>query len=94
MKTVANKIASLVAARANCMQSGNMDWHLRHGETLARIIQDHMPSGSGFDCGTILHESECRDGEMLVFSTEYHHMDAHGGYDGWTRYKVTVRRAG
>jgi hypothetical protein len=90
MKTVANKIASLIAARANCMKSGNMDWHLRHGEQLARIIRDCLPSGSGFDCGTTLCEEECRDGERLVFSTEFHHMDGHGGYDGWTQHKVTV----
>jgi hypothetical protein len=90
MKTVASKIASLIAARVNCLQSGNMDWHLRHGEALARIIRDRLPSGGGFDRGTILHESECRGGERLVLSVEFHHMDAHGGYDGWTRHKVTV----
>src|SRR5690606_9826247 len=77
--------------RANCLKSGNTEWHSRHGETLARIIRDRMPSGSGFDCGTELHETECRDGERLVFSTEFHHVNEHGGYDGWTQHKVTVR---
>jgi hypothetical protein len=91
MKTVANKIASLIAARANCLKYGNTEWHSRHGESLARIIRDCLPSGGGFDCGTKLIEDECRDGERLVFSVEFHHMDAHGGYDGWTEHKVTVR---
>lgn len=91
MSKVANKIASLIATRANCLKAGNTDWHARHGETLARIIHDRMPSGSGFDCGTELREEECREGERLVFSTEFHHMDEHGGYDGWTQHKVTVR---
>ena len=91
MKTVANKIASLVAARANCLSAGNTDWHARHGESLARIIQDCMPSGGGFDCGAKLDEADCRGGERLVFTTSFHHMDAHGGYDGWTSHKVTVR---
>lgn len=90
MATVANKIASLVAARANCLKSGNNEWHARHGESLERIIREHMPSGSGFDAGTELQEDDCRDGERLVFTTEFHHMDEHGCYAGWTKHKVTV----
>lgn len=90
MWTVANEIASLIAARVNCLKYGSAEWHRHHGQKLARIIRDYLPSGGGFDCGTTLLEEECRGGERLVFSTEFHHMDEHGGYDRWTQHKVTV----
>lgn len=90
MATVAEKIASLVAARANCRESGNTEWLARHGEALDRILRDYMPSGSGFDVGTTLEEDECRRGARLVFTTEFHHMNEMGFYDGWTSHRVTV----
>jgi hypothetical protein len=89
--TLANKLAALIAARANCTKAGNTEWHDRHGERIARLVRTLLPSGGGFDCGTKLCEEECRDGERLVFSTEFHHMDDHGGHVGWTQHKVIVR---
>ena len=47
------------------------------------------PSGSGFDAGTTLNEEKSTQ-NRLVFDTAFHHMDDHGGYDGWTEHQVIV----
>lgn len=85
---VAQKIASLILARANCLDRSNTEWADRHGETLAAIMRD-APSGGGFDNGTVLHHFSSP--ETLRFITSFHHMDAHGSYDGWTDHAVTVK---
>jgi hypothetical protein len=57
---------------------------------LARhLVKDYLPSGSGFDAGTTLDEGASSP-DKLVFDTSFHHMDEHGGYDGWTEHKVIV----
>jgi hypothetical protein len=48
-----------------------------------------MPSGSGVDIGTKLDLGESTS-DKLVFSASFHHMDEHGGYDGWTDHKIIV----
>ena len=58
-------------------------------EEAHRLVREHMPSGSGFDAGTELVIDVC-DSSCLVFKTAFHHMDEHGGYDGWTEHKVKV----
>lgn len=52
-------------------------------------VKRHGPSGSGIDMGTAL--SETSNPEKIVLGTHFHHMDAQGGYDGWTAHKVTVK---
>jgi hypothetical protein len=47
-----------------------------------------LPSGSGFDCGTKFVSA---DDSKIVFTTEFHHMNENGFYDGWTQHRVTVR---
>jgi hypothetical protein len=49
-----------------------------------------MPSGSGFDTGTRLELTKS-DGELLVFTTSFHHMDDNGSYSGWTDHTIKVR---
>lgn len=58
-------------------------------EEAHRLVREYMPSGSGFDAGTELVIDVC-DASTLVFKTAFHHMDEHGGYDGWTEHKVKV----
>lgn len=53
-------------------------------------VKKYMPSGSGFDAGTQLDWDRSTK-NRLVFTTEYHHMDEHGGYDGWTTHDVIVK---
>ncbi len=81
------KLASTIAAIENCRKSCNAEWMVKHEATLADLMA-HMPSGSGFDCGTKLDETSTF--EKIIFNTAYHHMDEHGGYDGWTEHTVTV----
>lgn len=52
-------------------------------------IKKHAPSGSGFDQGTQLDFDSCKK-NRIVFTTAFHHMDEHGGYDGWTNHTVVV----
>jgi hypothetical protein len=88
-QTVAQAIAASFAAWQNCKRSGNTDWEVRHSERIRRLL-DLMPSGSGFDSGTLLDFARTTP-EKLVFTTAFHHMDESGGYAGWTSHLVTVR---
>lgn len=83
------RLASLVAARLNCITSGNTDWRDRHEDEAGKLVLNHMPSGSGFDNGTKI-DFDASTGEKLVFHTAFHHMNEGGYYDGWTEHVVTV----
>lgn len=87
---VIEKIASLVKAIQNCEKSGNEEWRLNHLSVLNKVSKELLPSGSGFDNGSSVVLNECKE-NRIVFSTMFHHMDEHGGYDGWTEHRVTVK---
>lgn len=82
-------LASTVQAIANCIQSRNKEWEPKHLQRIMQVMDSFGPSGSGIDNGTQL-DLEKSTGEKLVFTTDYHHMDDAGGYDGWTEHTVTV----
>lgn len=52
-----------------------------------RRIIAALPSGSGFDAGTRIEKV---NDVSMVFVTEYHHLNEHGFYDGWTKHTVRV----
>lgn len=52
-------------------------------------IMDLAPSGSGLDSGVIL-DRESSGPAKLVFQCDFHHMDEHGYYAGWTEHKAIV----
>src|SRR5882672_3309038 len=81
-------LASTVDAYHRCRGTGNA-FAGKHSDMLCELVIEHMPSGSGFDAGTIL-DLEKSTGEKLVFITSFHHMNEHGSYDGWT----TLSRCG
>lgn len=83
------RLASLVQARHNCLVSDNVEWRDKHEETILNLVKEHMPSGSGWDCGTEILLS-ASTGEKLVFKGSYHHMDQHGGYNGWTEHHLAI----
>lgn len=83
------RIASKMAARINCTASGNTVWFARHTVDIEDLVRDHMPSGSGVDCGTQLDFDNSQPNRM-VFVLSFHHMDENGGYDGWTSHQVIV----
>ncbi len=77
-------------AMKNCERLGNTEWLQRHGETIKSLVDDHMPSGSGWDCGTSYDLNDWTDSKM-VFHGSFHHMNDGGYYDGWTDHTVTIR---
>ena len=81
-----------VIARRNCSYSivFNPEWEGKWDNLIRYICKNHLPSGSGFDCGTTVVEDECVSGRKLVLNFDFHHMDEHGYYDGWTSHKVIV----
>lgn len=83
------EIASILAAIENCRKAGNTEWLEKHSERLAKLLNDHLPSGSGIDNGTKLDYAACR-ADKLVFTFGYHHMNDCGMYDGWTEHTLTV----
>jgi hypothetical protein len=89
MKTIASTIASLVAARLNCLASNNTEWEAKHEAEIIRLVYQYLPSGAGFDGGTKI-DFDASTGEKLVFDTSYHHMNEGGFYDGWTEHRVIV----
>jgi hypothetical protein len=91
MKRIAyREMASLLMSRANCLTDPTKsDWAEKHTQTLLTLVDNVMPSGSGFDRGTSL-DMERSTSERLVFTVAFHHMDEHGFYDGWTDHTVTV----
>lgn len=82
-------IASRLAAIENCRKHGNSEWIDRHTEWIEDILKEKLPSGSGFDSGTLLNWERSTPNK-LIFLTSFHHMDEHGGYDGWTEHEVIV----
>lgn len=61
-------------------------------EDLRDAIMRGAPSGSGIDCGTTLAEQVCSATRIELYC-EFHHMDQHGYYDGWTRHPITITPA-
>jgi len=53
------------------------------------IVNQYLPSGSGFDAGTHFDVEQSTD-TKLVFYTSFHHMNDHGSYTRWTEHKITV----
>lgn len=52
-------------------------------------VHSYLPRGSGFDVGTKL-DWDRSNKNRLVFTTEFHHMNDVGMYDGWTAHDVFV----
>lgn len=51
-------------------------------------LMNSAPSGSGFNNGT---EVDVGRNGTLEFTTEFHHMNDAGYYDGWTHHIVRVK---
>ena len=83
-------LAGKVSAYLNCIASGNAEWRARHQFVADYMVEEAMPSGSGFDSGTTLDWDASRS-DKLVFKTAFHHMNDVGYYTRWTEHTVTVR---
>lgn len=87
------KLFRLIGSRARNLSSPspyqNEDVRERFADEMEYLIKEFMPSGSGFDAGTTI-DIDRSNARKLVFKTAFHHMDQHGGYDGWTNHNVIV----
>ena len=83
------KIALLNNARTMCEKRNNTEWFDNHTNRIEQIVKEYLPSGSGFDCGTIFN-FEKSNGDKLVFNTSFHHMDENGYYSGWTEHEIII----
>lgn len=89
-------LASAIHARESCLmpngdgQPRNAEWAPIHQSRADDLVNEHLPSGGGFDNGTQL-DWDRSTSEKLVFVTAFHHMDSSGSYFGWTEHVVTVR---
>lgn len=64
-------------------------------DEIDRICKEYLPSGSGFDGGTQLDVGRSDSSVYtfpgrLSFKTQFHHMDEHGGYDGWSSHTIDI----
>jgi hypothetical protein len=87
-KIKVQKLASTFAAYLNCVKSGNKEWEERHWDAIETACEN-LPHGSGID-GKCEFQPENSTPEKLVFFFEFHHMDEHGGYNGWTEHNLTI----
>ena len=78
-----------VLAYKNCIEADNLSWADKHMDRANELVDNFMPSGSGFNNGTTLNWEESTP-EKLVFNTSYHYMNEHGYYTHWVDYTVTV----
>lgn len=89
MNPLYKHIAGALIAIENCQKDGNNEWLIKHNLRLDHIEQNHLPSGSGIDCGTKIDRTKSRE-NRIVLTTSFHHMNEGGVYDGWTEHDVII----
>jgi hypothetical protein len=87
--TVVSKLASLLQARQNCIQSQNLEWEIKHTNNIYAIVMDYMPHGSGID-NEMMIDLDRSNTKRIVFTFGFHHMNEDGYYDGWTDHELWV----
>lgn len=95
-KTPAPKLASLASvivraceAYRNCSATPDHPWGARWASLLDSIEANLLPSGGGFDNGTKI-DREATNAKRISLRIDFHHMNEHGFYDGWTNHNVTI----
>lgn len=86
-----SELASTVDAMHRCERNPEQygEWATKHAERISQLVRDHMPSGSGIDCGTTM-DTAASHAEKLVFACSFHHMNNDGYYCGWTGHTITA----
>lgn len=64
-------------------------WKDNAESNLLYLAKSALPHGSGIDYGTQIVIDASNESKIVLY-TSFHHMDEHGGYDGWTEHKVIV----
>ena len=99
--TLAASLARRVLAVENCRvnakeaqdQRGRQYWiekKIEHEAAIAGLLENYMPSGSGFDSGWYLDPGKSTANRLVLY-TDFHRMNEQGYYDGWFTIKVTVK---
>ncbi len=91
-RKIYDTLDSAVTAKKNCYNGNilNTKWGSKWDDLIDYLQRNHLPHGSGFDCGCKVVEEECVSGLKLVIGFSYHHMDDNGYYDGWSDHKAIV----
>ncbi len=84
------EIVARVVAMRNCKKSGNEAWYYRHDVALQKLCDQYLPSGSGLDAQPKVNIYLTTDTRLLIAHADFHHMDEHGSYDGWSAHDVVV----
>jgi hypothetical protein len=87
-QTVVQAIVNAGIARENCIKHNNQEWKTKWTIRLNYLIENCLPSGSGFDSDI---EVEYIGNDKIVFIVPYHPMDENGFYDPWIQAKVIVK---
>jgi hypothetical protein len=87
-------LASTIMAQHTCAQrpvdtEQYKVWRHKHADHIDHLARNFLPSGSGFDSGTKVDLDHCET-DKLVLTFGFHHMDAWGGYCGWSNHTVTI----
>lgn len=90
LATFINDAITMVNTRArNIVNNDAKVAHIQGAMSDIDLLEKLLPSGSGIDCGTRVVVHESKPGR-LVLKAEFHHMNEHGYYAGWTSHKIVV----
>ena len=87
-RTILRAFSEALQAMRNCEKSGNNEWRRRWLDYLAKL-QSELPHGSGLDGKVEFILDKCNATRVVIFA-EFHHMNGHGYYDGWTEHEIIV----
>ena len=83
------ELYQIIASAIRMVSFGSENFRSEYEDLLEYIERNILPSGSGVDCGTKINMEKSKD-NLIVLDVDFHHMDEHGYYDGWTHHKVKV----
>jgi hypothetical protein len=86
---IAQLMATIERCKSPSANESQRAWVPQHEARLEHLIRCYLPSGSGIDSGTKLLVDECKS-NRLVLQADFHHMDQHGSYSGWTEHQVVI----
>lgn len=87
-KKLYQELALKLNAISNCIDSDNQVWLSNHIEDIKNLNQ-FLPSGSGFDSGSMVNLELSQDNKIVIDSS-YHLMDQFGFYSHWVDFTITV----
>jgi len=81
-------VYNVLANKCRLLEQGS-GWYDQIEYQIESIMEEHFPSGSGFDSGCTLNLDDPK-GEKLIIDCPYHCMNDNGFYDGWVYPSVII----